>query len=202
MGRVLARVIGARVEEGAGRDAAGQTRDDDEPDDDEDAREGAGRIQSHVPMLPDGAALRKGRRSRAEGAGQPCGGATPVATVWRVPGPNEPRDTVFLVVSDDPERRERWARLFESERTRALRCAGPRVSCALLSGQTCPLLGQADAALYDLDSVIPAFMRLLPRHRRLPPLFLARDGITPDGRRGPMDVRRYQSLGPVCFGTL
>ena len=69
-----------------------------------------------------------------------------------------------VVVSGDGRLRETWARAFEGQGLRAMRCAGPEVtSCALLIMDRCPLHAAADIAVYDVDSVTPALLKRLRR---------------------------------------
>lgn len=115
-----------------------------------------------------------------------------------------------VVMSANAGRREAWAKLLERRGQRVLRCAGPLVACSLLRHLECPLLVDADLALYDLNSTTPSFLarvrRLSPGH----PMLFARDVETEDGERRPrvhaVSERRLPAaldLGiEVCFGSL
>lgn len=70
----------------------------------------------------------------------------------------------LLVVSGDRDRRERWARALGADGYSVARCAGPSVTCAILEGMRCPLLDEADVALYDRESFAPLACRLRGRH--------------------------------------
>lgn len=91
-----------------------------------------------------------------------------------------------LVMSGDRVAREDWARSFERMGFRAIRCAGPELTCALLSGALqCPLHDSADLAVYD-DRYVSA--ELVARLRAVPPpipIGLATDRILPDGSHEP-----------------
>lgn len=110
----------------------------------------------------------------------------------------------LVVVSADPERRTRWAGYFESEGARTMRCAGPEVACALARGLLrCPLLDDADGAVYDAAAVTPEF--LIGLVRRYPNLNLAfaRDTDQPGGQPIIERVnRRKTSAIDECFGSL
>jgi hypothetical protein len=108
-----------------------------------------------------------------------------------------------VVTSAVPERRRDWARLFREDGTRVLECSGPLVDCPLLRGESaCQLLEDADLALYDLDSVTPAFLpALLRRYASLSVIF-ARDAFSPGGQHMP-SVRRFHFARRdrgACFG--
>lgn len=115
-----------------------------------------------------------------------------------------------LVTSADAQRRRAWAHLLERRGQRVLRCAGPLVGCSLLTRLECPLLQDADIALYDLDSVTPAFLaralRLSPRG----PMLFARDVWSDEeGHRPRVHAvsERHLPMGldlgfEVCFGRL
>lgn len=67
-----------------------------------------------------------------------------------------------LVVSADPAVRDGWARALEATGLEVHRCAGPGVNCILLGGgERCPLLDEADIALYHEPALTPAFLRRL-----------------------------------------
>lgn len=106
-----------------------------------------------------------------------------------------PRPKTVVVVSPDPLRRWDWARHFEGDGTRVLRCAGPSVACALLEGlPTCPLLDEADVAVYDREALVRDFVpTLLAKHPALPVLF-ARDEATLSGHHVPVVLA---ASGPI-----
>jgi hypothetical protein len=53
-------------------------------------------------------------------------------------------------MSGDGRRRNDWAKFFERESFRVLRCAGPEAStCALNVQERCPLQDEADFIFYD-----------------------------------------------------
>ncbi|HET8569992.1 MAG TPA: hypothetical protein VFM93_13510 [Candidatus Limnocylindria bacterium] len=104
-----------------------------------------------------------------------------------------------LVVSSDPDRRERWARDLADVDPDPLRCGGPRVSCALLSGGDCALLREADLALYDRDDYLPELARRISAGVRCAAVIVAEDGPARSlihGRLAP----RGGTFG--CFGEI
>lgn len=104
----------------------------------------------------------------------------------------------LLVVSGDPDRRERWARLLAETGSEVARCVGPSVNCAILKGTRCPLLEEADIALYDKDAYIPRLARMLgARHGYRASVLVAQD----DEHGRPATLRRVGSLAAGCFGT-
>lgn len=105
-----------------------------------------------------------------------------------------------VVISADPERREGWARSFETEGARVLRCVGPRVTCALQAGQPrCPLLDEADLAVYDVAAITPAFLlRLVRLYPRLQ-LGFARDVVDADGGHRPAVERVSRPRDPLHY---
>jgi hypothetical protein len=104
----------------------------------------------------------------------------------------------LLVVSADPDRRERWARVFEGMSHQTSRCAGPTVTCAILKGHRCPLLEEADIALYDRESFVPALARALGG----PTPYRAQVLVAQDDAAGrPTAVRRAGGAGGACFGS-
>lgn len=105
----------------------------------------------------------------------------------------------LLVVSGDADRRERWARVFAEAGYDIARCVGPAVTCAILQGRRCPLLDEADIALYDRESYVPRLARALggrpPYHAFV---LVAED----DAAGQPTAVRRRTgSAGIACFGS-
>lgn len=105
----------------------------------------------------------------------------------------------LLVVSGDPERRERWAAVLAETGYDVARCAGPAAaSCAIVDGRRCPLLEEADLALYDTVAYVPRLARVLGRqHGYRASVLVAQDDA--DGR--PAAVRRNVVTGPGCFGS-
>ena len=104
----------------------------------------------------------------------------------------------LLVVSGDPDRRERWARVLAETGYEVSRCVGPTATCAIVQGKRCPLLEEADIALYDQDAYIPRLARMLG----------ARDGyrasilVAQDDEHGrPAALRRVEASTAGCFGT-
>ena len=111
---------------------------------------------------------------------------------------NGPR---LLVVSGDADRRERWARALAETGYDVARCVGPGVSCAIVQGVRCPLLAEADIAVYDRDAFIPRIARVLGathEHRAL--VLVAED----DELGRPATLRRVGSSTSTvgCFGSL
>lgn len=104
----------------------------------------------------------------------------------------------LLVVSGDPDRRERWARVLAETGYEVARCAGPAVSCAIVDGTRCPLLEEADLALYDQDAFIPRLARVLgARHGYDASIVVAQD----DDRGRPALLRRVGRSVAGCFGS-
>lgn len=65
-----------------------------------------------------------------------------------------PRPMSVLVMSADAARRADWAKFFEAQGMRTIRCAGPvATSCALEMGRRCPLHDAGDLIFYDEMSV-------------------------------------------------
>ena len=104
----------------------------------------------------------------------------------------------LLVVSGDPDRRERWARVLAETGHDVGRCVGPTANCAILQGKRCPLLEEADIALYDQEAYIPRLARMLgARHGYRASVLVAQD----DEHGRPATLRRTGSLAAGCFGT-
>lgn len=103
----------------------------------------------------------------------------------------------LLVVSGDADRRERWARAFAEVGYDIARCVGPSVSCAILQGRRCPLLDEADIAVYDRASFAPPVARVLSGGQYQTYVLVAED----DAAGRPMAVRRASSAGIACFGS-
>lgn len=106
----------------------------------------------------------------------------------------------IVVVNADAEQRRDWAAGLQSDVTRVLGCAGPLVTCALLRDlASCPLLDEADLAVYDTASLTPGLVpRLALAHPDVPLLF-ARDERGTDGRHQPVVVA---ASGPIDRGRV
>ena len=103
----------------------------------------------------------------------------------------------LLVVSGDTDRRERWARAFAEAGYDIARCVGPTVSCAILKGCRCPLLEEADIALYDRESFVPPVARALGARQYQTFVLVAED----DAAGRPRAACRTGSVGIACFGN-
>lgn len=104
----------------------------------------------------------------------------------------------LLVVSGDAERRERWAGALMETGYEVGRCAGPATSCAIVEGRRCPLLDEADLALYDADAFVPRVARVLGRaHGYRATVLVAQD----DANGRPAALRRGGGTVPGCFGS-
>lgn len=100
------------------------------------------------------------------------------------------RPTTVLVMSQGPAIREGWARHFERNGLRVIRCAGPgNTTCALDIAERCPLHEDADVAFYEQESVTDELAVHLLTPPRLLPITFARDRMTPDGDHEPIPVR-------------
>ncbi len=104
----------------------------------------------------------------------------------------------LLVVSADVDRRERWARGFSDTGYEITRCAGPGASCAILQGHRCPLLAEADIALYDRASFAPPIARALGGRQPYDGVVLVAED---DAAGRPSAVRRAGRSGTACFGS-
>ncbi len=104
----------------------------------------------------------------------------------------------LLVVSGDPDRRERWARVLAETGYDVARCVGPTVTCAIVQGTRCPLLMEADIAVYDREAFIPRIARTLGSRD----LYRATVLVAQDDERGrPAALRRNGPHAAGCFGT-
>lgn len=104
----------------------------------------------------------------------------------------------LLVVSGDPDRRERWAAVLAETGHDVVRCAGPATGCAIVDGRRCPLLDEADLALYDAEAYVPRLARVLGRpHEYRATVLVAQDDV--NGR--PAALRRSGGTAPGCFGA-
>jgi hypothetical protein len=97
-----------------------------------------------------------------------------------IQGPRRPRTA--LVVSADPAVRADWARHFEGLGMRTIRCVGPRVTCALLDDERCPLHDDADLAVYDRAALTPELTLKLAGIGDEFPLVFASDRLDAEGR--------------------
>ena len=104
----------------------------------------------------------------------------------------------LLVVSGDPERRERWAAVLAETGYEVGRCVGPAGSCAIVEGRRCPLLDEADLALYDADAYAPRLARILGRHHGYRASILVAED---DANGRPAALRRSGGAIPGCFGS-
>ena len=104
----------------------------------------------------------------------------------------------LLVVSGDPDRRERWAAVLAETGYEVARCAGPATSCAIVDGRRCPLLEAADLALYDAEAYVPRLARTLGRHHGYrATILVAQD----DANGRPAALRQSGGAVPGCFGS-
>lgn len=118
-----------------------------------------------------------------------------------VSGSGGVRRPILLIVSGDADRWGRWALSFAAEGACTMRCAGPTVSCALLRGLArCPLLDEADAAVYDVASLNDEFVLTLAR--RYPHLLLAFARDSAEGKPVVERIKRdRRSEIDACFGS-
>ena len=95
-----------------------------------------------------------------------------------------------LVMSADPERRGVWAKFFEDQGMRTIRCAGPTATtCALELFKRCPLHEGADLIFYDEESVTPALEEQLDLAVLIAPVAYASSMRTSQGREYPVTER-------------
>lgn len=95
-----------------------------------------------------------------------------------------------LVMSGDADRRASWARFFEEQGMRAVRCAGPEATaCALEIGTSCPLHQGADLIFYDEESVTPRLEEQLDLIPLATPIAYASSMRSPAGREYPVTER-------------
>jgi hypothetical protein len=93
-------------------------------------------------------------------------------------------------MSSDAERRGEWAKFFEEQGMRTMRCAGPKAaSCALEIDRTCPLHEHADLIFYDEESVTPRLEEQLDLIGLDTPIAYARTMRMRDGRQYPVTER-------------
>lgn len=95
-----------------------------------------------------------------------------------------------LVMSGDAERRAEWAKFFEEQGMRTIRCAGPEATtCALEIGTRCPLHQEADLIFYDEESVTPRLEEQLDLIPLITPIAYASTMRVPGGRQYPVTER-------------
>ena len=93
-------------------------------------------------------------------------------------------------MSADPERRGAWAKFFEDQDMRTIRCAGPKATtCALEIGSRCPLHENADLIFYDEDGVTPELEEQLDLAVLTTPVAYASSMRSPEGREYPATER-------------
>jgi hypothetical protein len=93
-------------------------------------------------------------------------------------------------MSGDAERRAEWAKFFEEQGMRTIRCAGPEAaSCALEIDTRCPLHEHADMIFYDEESVTPRLEEQLDLIGLATPIAYARSMRMRDGRQYPVTER-------------
>jgi hypothetical protein len=112
-----------------------------------------------------------------------------------------PHPRTALVVSADPEVRSDWARYFEAQGVRTIRCVGPQVLCVLLDGARCPLHEEADLAIYDRSGLTPELTLKLIRVSRSIPIAFARDQLDPHGRHHPVITTVASEAAGACVGS-
>lgn len=100
-----------------------------------------------------------------------------------------------LVVSPSDVRRSGWSAVVGDDRTAVTTCSGPGEQCVLMLGrETCPLVAQCDAALYDFDATPPAFLATLLHAHRDAEIVLVRDRMV-RGKHRPSVVMRRRPRG-------
>ena len=92
----------------------------------------------------------------------------------------------ILVISRDGARKRDWSRELAREGQQVVRCAAR--DCPLVRGESCDVLAQATAAIYDEDAVSPDLFLALVRTRARPTVIFARD-MPFDGRHHPRFTR-------------
>jgi hypothetical protein len=106
------------------------------------------------------------------------------------------RPLAVLVMSSDGDRRAQWAKFFEEQGMRTIRCAGPEATtCALEIGTSCPLHHDADLIFYDEESVTPRLEEQLDMLPLTTPIAYASTMRTRDGRQYPV-TERVRSAAP------
>ncbi len=109
--------------------------------------------------------------------------------------PTAGQHRAVLVVSPSEARRRDWAAVVADDRTEVSTCAGPTDQCVLLQGiESCPLVAQCDAALYDFDATAPPFLATLLKAHREAEIVLVRDRMV-RGKHRPSVVLRRRPRG-------
>src|SRR5438105_10576748 len=101
-----------------------------------------------------------------------------------------------LVVSRDIARRRDWGRDLEREGVRVVRCATR--NCPLIVGGVCDVLAEADAAVYDEETLDPELFLGLVRARRRPTVLFARD-VPSDGQHHAKFTRVLDHRGAATI---
>jgi hypothetical protein len=105
-------------------------------------------------------------------------------------GTQPSRTARALVVHADPWVRDGWARALEASGLSVIRCVGPTVTCILDRGGThCPLLDEADLALYYEPLLTEAFVDELTASRPGAMIIACRDRHRSDGDHEPALAR-------------
>ena len=105
-------------------------------------------------------------------------------------GTRPSRTARALVVHSDPWIRDAWARALEASGMSVIRCVGPAVTCILDRGSDhCPLLDEADLALYHEPLLTEGFVDELMASRPRSMVIAARDRHRPDGDHEPALAR-------------
>jgi hypothetical protein len=100
------------------------------------------------------------------------------------------RPMSVLVMSGDATRRGDWAKFFEEQGMRTIRCAGPEATtCALEIGRSCPLHQEADLIFYDEAGITPRLEEQLDLIPLITPIAYASTMREPSGRQYPVTER-------------
>jgi hypothetical protein len=103
-----------------------------------------------------------------------------------------------LVMSVDATRRGDWAKFFEEQGMRTIRCAGPQATtCALEIGASCPLHQEADLIFYDEESITPRLEEQLDLIPSTAPIAYASTMRARDGREYPATERVRLAARPT-----
>lgn len=93
-------------------------------------------------------------------------------------------------MSADATRRGDWAKFFEDQGMRTIRCAGPAATtCALELGTSCPLHQEADLIFYDEDGITPRLEEQLDLIILGTPIAYASSMRARDGSQYPVTER-------------
>jgi hypothetical protein len=93
-------------------------------------------------------------------------------------------------MSADATRRGDWAKFFEDQGMRTIRCAGPAATtCALEIGTSCPLHQEADLIFYDENSITPRLEEQLDLITLSTPIAYASSMRAPGGMQYPATER-------------